>query len=104
MKAEVDVETTVTVDLSDFPLADLIEEIEERGHDVDDSLRTATVWDLLDELRDRDKAAFAQLDMGELIEILGDAGCPEKLIEKLDDWNNQPTPTYAKLESWIAAI
>ena len=101
MKAEIDVKTTVTVDLSDFPLADLIDEIEERGHRVDDSdLDSASVGELLDELHNRDKIAFAQLDMRELIKALGYAGCPAKLIEELNSWNNEPVPTYAKLQSW----
>jgi len=102
MKAELDVKTTVTVDLSDFPLRDLIGEIEERGHDVDNSdLSSASVGELLDELHDRGNIEFAQLDMSELIKALGYAGCPMKLIEELDTWNNQPVPTTAKLKSWL---
>ena len=101
MRTEIAVKTTVEVDLSEFPIADLIDELEERGHRVDDSdLSSASVGELLDELHDRSMRDFAQLNMAELIKALKYAGCPEDLINELDAWNKQPVPTLAKLEKW----
>lgn len=103
MKAEAMVKTTVTVDLEDFATADLIDELEARGHAVDsDCAYELDTLALLDGLSSRQLEDFARVPLGRLIDALGKFGCPADLVAELREWERQPVPTKDKLNRWLA--
>jgi len=103
MKAEVTVKTTVMVDLGDFTTADLIDELEGRGHAIDaDCASELDTQDLLDELSRRQSEEFARVPLDRLIGAFVKFGCPTNLVKELREWENQPLPTKAKLEKWLS--
>ena len=103
MKAEAEVKTTVTVDLGDFTTADLIDELESRGHAVDaDCAFELDTMDILEELSRRQSEDFARVPLDKLIDALVKFGCPAHLVKELREWENQPIPTKAKLDKWLS--
>ena len=103
MKAEATIKTTVTVDLGDFTTADLIDELESRGHAIDaDCASELDTQDLLEELNRRQSDEFARVPLDELIKALVKFDCPTHLVQGLRVWENQPIPTKAKLDKWLS--
>lgn len=70
----------VSIDLSQIPLSDLIEELKSR------------------KAFEREEAVY--LDAASLIDVLEDIGCPKSIISQLEEWNAQPVVDIRKLQRW----
>lgn len=100
---EIDVKTTVEVSDSDFPTSELIRILEDRGHAVDDNAIDGIKTEfLIKELQERSDWAYEDVPIFDLIEALHRFGCPDNLIEQLEEWAKIPIANKDKLEKWAA--
>ena len=100
-RTEINVKTTITVDLGDFPTRDLIDELEDRGHMVDNSDLQITSAELLDGLAHRGLNDFIPSDTRELVKALKYAGCPNDIVERLEVWQSEPLVDDRRLQKWL---
>ena len=100
---EVEVKTTVTVNIDDIPTSELITVLMDRGHAVDDdAVERAKTTFLIKELQERSDWTYEDTPIFDLIEALHHFGCPDDLIKQLEDWGNLPIANEEKLEKWVA--
>lgn len=105
MRKEIEVRTTVEVDLSMFCITDLIEELEYRGHSVDDKsdLSEYSLEDVADDLEQRKYYGNFQFTCHPdgFIKALKLLDCPRDIIEQLEDWAKTPVVNNARLSKWL---
>jgi len=101
--AEVEVHTTVEISLSDISTSELIDELANRGHAVDDeAVEHAKTALLIKELQERSDWRYDDVPIADLIEALHRFGCPDDLIERLEAWAKTPIANKEKMEKWVA--
>ena len=96
--AKVCVPTTVTIDLADISMIDLVAELERRGRH--EHFRNYSTADLLEELASRVVERFGEVNI--LLLAIRNMGCPSELIQPIEKWAAEPVATPLKLREWVA--
>lgn len=66
--------------------------------DVEVNLSDIDISDLIDELKER--GAGDEIPLRKIITTLKERGCPEDLVNLLDEWASQPLLDNKKMEEW----
>lgn len=74
------IDALVNIDLDQIPTRDLIEELKSR--------------------RAFEKNEVVNMDSYELIEQLESLGCPQRIINQLEEWDREPVADVRKLREW----
>ncbi len=100
---EFTIRTSVEVDLNQIPTSVLKDELEDRGHLVDNSdLDVTSVPELIDELNRRNARDWERLSVRELIKALEWMRCPDDILKPLNEWEHQPVVDNVRWDKWLA--